>query len=332
MPATIVSLLLTLIVLSLGCAHMEKKDIKVILSPYKIENESSADSMKLMGKADAALLFYSVTQKEPPYETVIFSVDIAQPSAEVSHSFEFSQLLPPPPRWDIATGVDGIPVIVFESFGGATNQLLLKKPGEGDVWVTEKRSLGTFREPRFFKLSTEDSYVVTIRDEDDVVVFPAAKEGGYGDLLELGKGYAAVIKPLRGDFLLFHKVRKPGKVRLPNIPRGNLLLRKLDKDLKLAGQAVPLLGETNVFEFDVAVFGDHAVLFATTDKGFIFAVGSPAKVGFEWKVFKEIINAAELIRPAILAQKEKIYLAVLEKLPDGNQRLLTGSVSLDELL
>ncbi len=309
---------------------MKKIEPDFALTPIDIPNVYDVRNIRWIESEDKPFLFSSVTNQDNYTQTIISSTAMDQPDPITTSIFNIRQLLPPHPHWDVRFDEDNSCQVVLQEFGGAINKLIIKKSKGEDVFVSQKHPHESFREPRFFKQRPDDIFpsIIAVAEEETIVVFVPNASGEYGNYIELGEGiFFAVIKPYRDGHMMFYKIWKPGMVRGPNIPHGNLKYTILKADLKPTENMGILFGDRNFFEFDVAVFNDQYAIAATTDEGFVFAVGTFSEdQGFKWQVLAEKNNKNELIRPTVIAFIDRIYFAFIELLPEGKQRILTDSI------
>ncbi len=211
--------------------------------------------------------------------------------------------------------------------------MFIRKEKGDDLVVSQKYPHESFHGPRYFLKFPDDIHpsVVTIAEQDSIVAFTPNASGHYEKYIELGTGVHAVIKPRREGHLMFYKIWKPGIVRGPDIPHGNLTYAGLKADLKPTQNTGALFDGKNIFEFDVSVYNDKYIIIATSDKGFVFVSGSFSDdQGFKWQVLAEKNNENDFISPSVIAFNDRIYLALIEILPDGKQRILTNSISITD--
>ncbi len=317
-----------------GCV-MERKNLDLVLSPFSVSDSSSIGSIKLEGSPGGVRLFSSLTQPfggGSKYETIISSILIESQSGEPLIPFKLLSRLPSYPKWDIFFDEEKGWLLVYEMATGAYNILYFRNQ-ENDTIITEGYPYETFSSPLFFndpkgknKLS-----VITIAEHKKAVIFSPNSTGEYENYTELiEETIYAVIKQTERGFLLFYKIRRPGPIR-PNAPRGVVYCVRLDSDFKQVGQPVSVFGETEIFEFDIAILENEFAVFATSDEGFIFATGLLDQGRLKWTTYIRRPSRFELILPSILALKEKIYFAVMELLPEGKRRVLTSSILLNDL-
>jgi hypothetical protein len=316
---------------------MEKKDLNLSFISFislKSVDVEKIDRLKLLNTADSVKLFFSETRSTGNgFETVISSVPISQTNLPSVIEFTIPQILPPPPYWDISIGIDMSNTIVYEQFGGAFNKLFAKSKAGLELFVSSHFQDKSFRQPRFIHRDQILFFppVIAIAEEDQIAGFIPSMSEGYKNYKELGKGIAAVARALGEDYLLCYKTRKPGSIRLPNIPQGRLHMNRMDSAFDSKGLPISFLEETSIFEFDLDVSENRAVIFATTADGLVLVVGSLKEKEFEWIIYEKKGEQAEWLNPTLLISKDKIYLTAIEVSPEQPRKLVTAIISQSDL-
>jgi hypothetical protein len=306
---------------------LETDRLKIDLSIINTKNFFSSDIIKLAKTKKGNRLFFSETNSNGSnYETIISSIEFSNDPDVAQINFTISQILPPPPNWDITITLDGSLLIVYEMAGGATNDLWLDNDQGKRFSVRGGRPFASFTYPRFVKRLgiMQGEKLSVLEDSKLVALVQKTKPELYESNLELLTANKAVIVPHKKNYLIFYRKDIPGVVRGDDLPPGVLHWRILGSDfvpLELGGK---VFGDKTIFEFDVDILGEQAAILATSKEGFVLASGLLNKDSFDWKFFEEKIRQNELISPTLLAEENIFQFAFLEMLPNDEIRIIRG--------
>jgi hypothetical protein len=312
---------------------MQAKKSMITLSPFEIEDSPSITSIKLIETKQGVQLLLSTTKAPAAnafgYETVILSIPIADDEKTTSRLFVIPQLLPPPPDWDAAVNPDNSYSLVFQSAGGATDNILVMSTDDPvkQTPVPATYPFESFSNPSFVKRYEEDPgrLISAIVDKEQAVLFLREQGGRYKKQAELCTcSYAVTIK-YQNAFMLLHKVEMPGPVRGNDIVPGALYHARLGKDFSPIEAAVESFPGHTIFEFGVDALGDRIAIFATAKEGTFLALGSSLTEPLEIIALEEDLYGEMFSRPAVLITESHIYLAILEDAQTEKARLLMGA-------
>jgi hypothetical protein len=310
-------------------------DSVIQFEPLKMEDAESTHSIRLIESKGEVHLLTAATQKRasgfPEYETVIHAQPLdGKTAGRRKRLFSLTQLLPPPPRWDAATGADGSAFLCFESAGGAINALQFQTAQGAARSATGKYPLSSFSHPRFVKRrrSPGDATVVAVQNDKQLVVFPGKVSAPHGEhhiLLEAAEG---LLVDSAQDYTLFCKVVRPGLAR-GDVPPGELQVSVLRRDFRAPSELESPMRTRAVYEFDADVAGDYLAVFVTTSSDLLLmrrlaAGGTFKPVGLEGK-----LDLDQLRCPCILATRTHLYLAVLENPGTPSSRVLAAHAPLE---
>lgn len=330
-----ISVVLIVIVLILGAFAMAKQDLKVVLSPFEIENVSSIISVKLIETNEGSQLCWSTAPSGKDaleHITTISSISVPDKGASISQLFAISQLLPPPPAWGIAWNSKDSYSVVFENAGGAINSLSMKNTNLPDVPVTTKYPFETFSKPRFVKRYRDAKgylSISAISDNKHLVGFWATPKGNYETYMTMCDCEDGIIIKYQEGFVVLYKSYLPGPVRGGSIPRGVLHYIIMGMDFKQIGSAIQPLGDTTIFEFDVDVVADNIAVFATTENGIALAIGKASADAFETVSRVEDHSSLMLTSPSILSTKSHLHIVALDSAQTDKAKILIGGLPID---
>jgi hypothetical protein len=332
--------LLFLSIADINCGmvgQMQNKNSKVVLLPFQINGVSTITAVKLIETKQRVQLLSSITKRSAAdamgYETVISSTSIAKNGQSPSRAFVLTQLLPPPPSWDIGLNSDSSYSVVYEQALGGTYALLVKRAYNAAVSVTSNYPLESFTRPRFIKRNQDDPgrLITAIAEKKGAILFLRKQDGGYVKHAKLCDCNEAMMVRYKDGFILFYKVNVPGPVRGNLISPGKLYSVMLGKDFTPMGTAFEPFSNNIVFEFDADVSEDKVVIFATSKTGNILAIASPFPGPIKTLPVDETHSGETFTQPSVVSTKSHVHLAILDNAQTDKAQLLTGSSSVDAL-
>lgn len=299
--------------------------LSITLAPVPVEDAPSLRRTALAEVDGQAEIFTSVTLPGPPPRTVVSSRPAGEGAVPWTQRLSLTQLLPPPPAWDVETSAGGAPWVVIERAGGAMNQLSLLGPG-GELALT-RLPLGSYGEPRFVRRMPSASgqrTLTAILDGERLVAFEVAPSGACAPIKVVGNAVSGVAVRRDGSYALFFKEHRSGPVRGVSTAPGVLRQIDLGPRLEPAGPILSPLGETVVYEVDADAAGDALAIVATVPEGLLVVVGAPSGGAWSTATQQLIRRSAPLFWPSVLATADGLLVAAVEIGEAGQARLLVG--------
>lgn len=229
------------------------------------------------------------------------------------------------PAWDAAAADDGSISFVFANSESATVWLAYDSTIEGRETMISRHYLGGyFGAPHFIKRDERGhavSSVAQTKTYTGPVLFSREAGGEYGEFRKLPAPAAGELIDARlvraaDGFWLFMKFLPDSG---PRRVTGELYCAQLRADLNETAPARRCLDGHEVLDFDADVSGGRAVIFATTQRGYILAEG-PAFAA------AEEVAQRPLHSPSVAIEGTTVHLAAIENAGTPDAKVLVGTV------
>lgn len=302
---------------------MNNNEIDLKFAPLHLDNAREVNSIRLVSDSGRLALAMLTDVTDGAHPVSVVSID----SSHVGFSrllFKLESLFGVP-SWDVANTQRGI-AAVWTKPGSAISPLGYRTPDSVDKVLTGRYPSGVFQSPRFLRGGSDTAIVAIAYEENHQILafFYDLLESGYSSYVSLptaGTGILldGLLLHQGSGYLLFTKTLAPGSrgperkdARGESIQPGILRCLLLNNKFQTVGANLNPIGDNAIFEFDVDVSDGQVYLLATTNNGYIVAVGTTSEQILHWTTSFNLSAKTELVAPTVLAMGKTAFAAVIE--------------------
>jgi hypothetical protein len=304
-----------------------------MLNEVGFANPETVTAVKLVDSGGPALLVSTLHGMG----TTLFLRPLA--GAEDSPRELMPLATPDRPAWDAQPLPDGAVLAAYTVPGSSLCSIAMVASGHPErANVTGHYPFGVFGPPRFVKGEAgHRPSIVTIAIDDEgeskAVLFAPRQDGGYGEYRVLDTGTAVPQQPMMlqapSGYVLLYKQYTPGSGAPERVDAidstitpGPLFCRRLDANLRSTEPASQILPGP-VYQFDAVLDAGRLLVLATTQKGYLLAIG-----GFDGKqtglAVSERAWPEPLFSPSLLMGHAGLHLAALQAAGTSRAKILVG--------